>query len=138
MKKIFYAAAFFIAVTYIFFISNYINYKDTEWIENSPKIIDSTNNSVVVCFAVSEPATIYWRLYKDESLIPKSTADLTNINTTNGVISYGGNITHSKNESYTNTLKGIIPKTKYYLVSIAVSSIGNFPKNMKKILIEIP
>ncbi len=122
-----------VLIFYYLLINNNINFKDTEWINESPKVLEISPDGAMVCFSVSEPAAVYWRLYTNESDLPKRSRDMTNAAITNNAVRFGGNITHSKNESYTNIMKGLKPNTDYYLAAAAVSSIGNFPRNIKKI-----
>ncbi|MGL5955870.1 MAG: hypothetical protein ACRC0X_04600 [Brevinema sp.] len=136
MKIILSTIVFFVIITYIFIINNTINYKDTQWIGNSPTLITLESNTVRFCFAVTKPATIYWRIYTEESQIPKNPHKFTNTNHLN--LSYGGNITTGNPNTYTNTIIGLLPKKQYYLSSIAVSYIGNFPKEIRTIPFQTP
>ncbi len=127
-----------VLILYYLLVNNNINFKDTEWINDSPRLLELAEDSAAVCFSVSEPAAIYWRLYTDEQDIPSRSRDMTNYSTLGNAVLYGGNITHSKNESYTNIMKNLKSDTDYYLAGIAVSSIGNFPRKIKKLHFKTP
>ncbi len=127
-----------VLVFYYLLVNNNINFKDTEWINESPKLIALSEDSASVCFSVSEPAAIYWRLYTNESDIPERSRDMTNFAALGDAVLYGGNITHSKNESYTNIMNNLASGKDYYLAGVAVSSIGNFPRKIKKLHFKTP
>ncbi len=121
----------FITVLFIAFLKNNLQLKDTEWLDNSPTIIHVGTNSAKFCFAVTEPATIYWRVYTNNIISdPKI---LTNINSLENITSYGGNVTEGNNNAYTNNITNLDSNQEYFLLAIAVSYIGNFPKEIKKI-----
>ena len=133
MKLKFTLYTFFAYILISYLIKNHdsINYKNTEWLDNSPEIIMINSNNVQINFAVTEPAAIYWRIYtNDFVIIPE---ELTNTNTINEAVAFGGNITIGNNTSYTNKINNLVPNTQYFLYTIAVSYIGFFPKKIKKI-----
>ena len=133
MKLKFTLYTFFAYILISYLIKNHdsINYKNTEWLDNSPEIIMINSNNVQINFAVTEPAAIYWRIYtNDFVIIPE---ELTNTNTINEAVAFGGNITIGNNTSYTNKIDNLVPNTQYFLYTIAVSYIGFFPKKIKKI-----
>ncbi|MGL4676682.1 MAG: hypothetical protein ACRCWI_03335 [Brevinema sp.] len=130
--------AFGVIIAYIFIIDNTINYKDTQWIKESPKLIALNSHTANFCFAVTEPATIYWRMYTEESQIPNTPHEFTNTNTINLPTHYGGNITTGNLNTYTNKISGLKPQQLYYLSAIAVPYIGDFPKEIKLISFETP
>ncbi len=124
MKK--YFIIFFVAS--LFIIRGTLDYKDTEWTDNSPAIVSINTNCVQFSFSVTEPATIYWRVYSD--YVPTDPHELTNISALDRAVTYGGNITTGQGDVYTNIIDNLSPKQNYYLSAIAVSYIGNFPKKV--------
>ena len=133
MKLKFTLYTFFAYLLISYLIKNHesINYKNTEWLDNSPETIMINSSYAQISFAVTEPAAIYWRIYtNDLPIIPE---DLTNTNTINEAFAFGGNITIGNNTSYTNKIDNLTPNTSYFLYTIAVSYIGIFPKKIKKL-----
>ncbi len=133
MKLKFTLYVFFAYILISYLIKNHetINYKNTEWLDNSPAIIMINSTNAQFSFTVTEPAAIYWRIYTND--LPKIPEDLTNTNTINEAFAFGGNITTGKKTSYTNKIDNLTPNTEYFLYTIAVSYIGFFPKKIKKI-----
>ncbi len=133
-------------VIYIFFayilisclIKNHetINYKNTEWLDNSPEIIKINSTKAQFSFTVTEPSAIYWRIYSNTNNISEIPEDLTNTNTINNTVTFGGNITIGNGDSYTNIIDNLLPNTQYYLYTIAVPYIGSFPKKIKKLFFQ--
>ena len=121
----------YILISYLIKSHESINYKNTEWLDNSPEIIMINSSNAQFSFAVTEPAAIYWRIYNNDLLIAPE--DLTNTNTINEALAFGGNITTGNNTIYTNKIDNLSPNTQYFLYAIAVSYIGFFPKKIKKI-----
>ena len=121
----------YILISYLIKNHNSINYKNTEWLDNSPEIIMINTNNAQISFAVTEPATIYWRIYTNDFAITPE--DLTNTNTINEAFAFGGNITTGNKTSYTNKIDNLTPNTPYFLYTIAVSYIGIFPEKIKKL-----
>lgn len=121
----------YILISYLIKNQETINYKNTEWLDNSPEIIMINSTSAQIGFEVTEPAAIYWRIYTND--IPKIPEDLTNTSTINEALAFGGNITTGNNTIYTNKIDNLTPNTQYFLYTIAVSYIGFFPKKIKKI-----
>ncbi len=133
MKLKFTLYTFFAYLLISYLIKNHesINYKNTEWLGNSPEIIMINSSNAQISFAVTEPAAIYWRIYTND--LPVIPEDLTNTNTINEAFAFGGNITIGNNTSYTNKIDNLTPNTSYFLYTIAVSYIGIFPKKIKKL-----
>lgn len=132
MRKIIF---FFLSISIVYFfsiINNTLNYKNTEWKENSPTLLSISSNSATFMFCVTEPASVYWRIYtNDITLI--TVEELTNTNSIHSAVRFGGNITRGQPESYTTIISNLSPNTIYYFYAIAVSFIGTFPKEIRKI-----
>lgn len=133
MKYLFYILTLTAFVFYLMRINDTINYKNTQWETNSPRIIHLSSTETQIIFSVTEPATIYWRLYDNNQNLPQVPEDLTNTNTTDQIFLRGGNITQGKNNDYTKTFNNLTPNHHYRLFAIAVSYIGTFPKEIKQL-----
>lgn len=131
MKYIIFIITLLIIVLSFTMINKTINFKDTEWLKNSPQIIKNAPTDTRFSFTVTEPATIYWRIYTTNIIVLKA-HDLTNTNNLHQTIAYGGNFSKGNGAIYTNTITNLTPVTDYILYTIAVSYIGNFPKDIKK------
>lgn len=138
MKKFMYCIAFFSIISYLVIINDTINYKKTEWFNSTPTIISINNNQAQICFSVTEPSTIYWRLYTNKNQIPTNTHEFTNTNTIIDAFRFGGNITRGNKSSYTNNITNLISGQEYFLSSIAVNYIGTFPTKIKNIQFKTP
>lgn len=134
MKIFFYFITFLIIISYFFIINDTINYKDTQWVNNSPSIISLDKTSARICFSVTEPATIYWRLYTNKNQLPVTPHDFTNTNNLSKTIAFGGNISPGNHTSYTNNMTNLQPNKEYFLSAIIVNYIGKFPTKITNII----
>jgi len=126
---------FFILCVYIIISSYFINHsftiKNTEWLFNSPKILNLSSTNISIIFEVAQPAYIYWRIYSNNSI--PIISDFTNYNKLNNIIFYGGGVISKKNGSYTNNIQNLQSNYNYTIYFIAIPSIGRFPKKIDSI-----
>lgn len=132
MQKFFYIIYSITIIISILFINQSLNFKNTAWLPNSPKIISLSSTNLSMIFSVSEPATIYWRIYATNSPSP-SIHDFTNSFKLQSVLFYGGGLINQKNGTYTNHISTLSPDTAYIIYSIAISRIGRYPKIIKSL-----